>query len=276
MLSNENIVKRRGQTVSLFLFLTRFCEREAEAERDVFFWEKYLELAHHAGAGAEALPRRRSDARTANSLNSASFWISRSTWRTSVVGRIAWMVSTWTSSCPKNKVLRSDSDVVCVQVRRPKKTGTMLQLYFSDAFFSYPTIELRSRSRQCLQCPAPHVEGVVQARKKKCGFMVWCRERPAWWGALVKSWSRRPTLSSRFVSQGINSWRSWRSWHYCSVMSVKKVLTKILRPLRREVTFSFLRPNINPLPFHAPYFPFLFIDIIQRASNNTIEIQTKD
>ena len=36
----------------------------------------------------------------------------------------------------ENKVLRSDSDVVGVQVRRPKKTGTMLQLYFSDAFFS--------------------------------------------------------------------------------------------------------------------------------------------
>ena len=29
-----------------------------------------------------------------------------------------------------------------------------------------------SRSRRCLLRPAPHVEGVVQARKKKCGFMV--------------------------------------------------------------------------------------------------------
>ena len=31
----------------------------------------------------------------------------------------------------------------------------------------HDVLRLHSRSRQCLLCPAPHVEGVVQARKKK-------------------------------------------------------------------------------------------------------------
>ena len=167
MWSNEWILFRgRGHIVLLFLFSTGFCEREAEAERDVFFWEKYMELPHHAGAGAGALPRRRSDARTADSLNSASFWSSRSTSRT----------CSWTHCLDGLDVdfflPQEQSDQVWQRCRwRPgapsKETGTMLQLYSSDAFFSYPTIVLRSRSRQCLQCPAPHVEGVVQARKKK-------------------------------------------------------------------------------------------------------------
>ena len=43
---------------------------------------------------------------------------------------------------------------------------------------------LHSRSHRCL--PAPHVEAWCEQGKKKCGFMVCCRERPAWWGALVK------------------------------------------------------------------------------------------
>ena len=92
----------------------------------------------------------------------------------------------------------------------------MLQLYSSDAFFSYPTIVLRSRSRQCLQCPAPHVEGVVQARKKKCWFMVCCRERPAWWGALVKvdipfKYSAQVGRTTEWKEKRLHIWLSGRT-----------------------------------------------------------------
>ena len=83
----------------------------------------------------------------------------------------------------KNKVL--DSVGAGVQVHRLRETGAMEQLCHSNAFFSSTLLSsASSRSRRGLQRPAPHAEGVAQARKKKCGFMVCCRECiPVWWGA---------------------------------------------------------------------------------------------
>ena len=61
----------RARTASQLLLFDGFCKKETEAGRDVFFGEKYGETPHRAGSGC--LTRQRSDARTANSLNRASF-----------------------------------------------------------------------------------------------------------------------------------------------------------------------------------------------------------
>ena len=43
----------RGEVVrcAWIVFLTGLCEKETEAGRDVFFWEKNMELPHRGGAG---------------------------------------------------------------------------------------------------------------------------------------------------------------------------------------------------------------------------------
>ena len=65
----------------------------------------------------------------------------------------------------ENKVLRSDSDVVGVQVRRPKKTGTMGQLYSFAASSPLPSCTSQPESpvpsAPCTTC------GRRGARKKK-------------------------------------------------------------------------------------------------------------
>jgi len=73
--------------------------------------------------------------------------------------------------------------------RRPdassEQTGTMGQLYHSAAFFSYSII-MYSKPKFAVSLAPCTTCGSRAASKKKCGFMVCCRERPAWWGALVK------------------------------------------------------------------------------------------
>ena len=90
----------------------------------------------------------------------------------------------------KNKVLHSD--VAGVLGHRLGETGTMEHLYFFNAFFCYPAI-------MYFTAGVAGVAGVFSALhqmwkasckqgKKKCGFIVCCRECiPAWWGALVKT-----------------------------------------------------------------------------------------
>ena len=60
----------------------------------------------------------------------------------------------------------------CRPGAQSEETGTMGQLYYPAAFFSYPAIMyftagVAGRSRRSLHRSAPHVEGELQARKKK-------------------------------------------------------------------------------------------------------------
>ena len=163
-------------------FSTRLCDNETDAGRDVFFGENIWNfLSKRRRLTARAFPTRESQLKE---RFSASFGAPGAR-----QGQVSFDARPGRS---RRRLLPARKQSARMQQRcrwrpgrRPKKTGTMGQLYHSAAFFSYPAIVLRSRSRQCFQCPAPHVEGGVQARKKKCWFMVCCRERPAWWGALV-------------------------------------------------------------------------------------------
>ena len=83
----------------------------------------------------------------------------------------------------ENKVLRSDSDVVGVQVHRPKKRAPWAALL------------LLAIVMDCFSALRHHKEGrrgklVSENKKKKCLFMVCCREHSAWWSALVKNVSQ--------------------------------------------------------------------------------------
>ena len=119
----------------------------------------------------------------------------------------------------ENKVLRSDSDVVGVQVRRPKKTGTMGQLYSSAAFFSYPTMMYFGCTAGVASVffALHHMwKAWCKQGKKKCWFMVCCRERPAWWGALVKvdipfKYSAQVGRTTEWKEKRLHIWLSGRT-----------------------------------------------------------------
>ena len=71
--------------------------------------------------------------------------------------------------------------------RRPgalsDETDTTGQFYSSTAFFSCPTIMCFTAG---VFSALHHMwKAWCKQGKKKCWFMVCCRERPAWWGALV-------------------------------------------------------------------------------------------
>ena len=122
--------------------------------------------------------------------------------------------------------------------RRPKKTGTMGQSYSFDAFFSYPTIIYFKPESPVPSAPCTTCGSRGASKEKKVwvhGFL--CRERPAWWGALAENETR--TYSS---TSNISCEKS--SWAIISTIS-----------------FSFLRPNINPSHFTHRSF---FFDIIKK------------
>ena len=140
-------------------FFTGFCEKKTEAGRDVFYGEAYTKLHHkRRSRRLTATAFRSSDSK----LNSDSFWSSRSIWST--VWCTAWKVSTSSSSCTRTKCSTAAemSSASWCAVWRNGHHGTVLLLH---CFLLLPYHHvLHSR---CLQRPAPHVEGVVQARKKK-------------------------------------------------------------------------------------------------------------
>ena len=157
----------RGEGVHCagIIFLTGLCEKETKAGRDVFTWEKVYETPSP----------RRSRRPTAKGVtmqatsNSASF-------------RSIKMCSLSTAlKSPdvdfflhKNKVLHSD--VVGVLVHLLGETGTMEQLYSSNAFFSLYHIVIHFKpespvsSAPCSTCGRRGK--LVSENKKKCWFMV--------------------------------------------------------------------------------------------------------
>ena len=82
----------------------------------------------------------------------------------------------------------------CRPGAQSEETGTMGQLYHSAAFFSYSIImyskpEFAVSLAPCFFPFACTTCGrrVASKEKKKCGFIVCCRECPVWWGTLLKS-----------------------------------------------------------------------------------------
>ena len=120
--TNANTIEgERARTASQLLLFDGFCKKETEAGRDVFFGEKYGETPHRAGSGC--LTRQHSDARTANSLNRASFWSASITSGTYIIlmhGLFGLSVDFFLHD---NEVLKRDRDcdVVGAQVHRLKK-----------------------------------------------------------------------------------------------------------------------------------------------------------
>ena len=133
-------------------------ERDGVRER-CFLWRRvYGTPSQRRSRRLTATAFRSSDSK----LNSNSFWSSRSISSASCDAR---------SGRSRHRVLPAQEQSARVGQRcrrRPcalsDETDTTGQLYSSTAFFSCPTIISR-----CLQRPAPHVEGVVQARKKSVG-----------------------------------------------------------------------------------------------------------
>ena len=141
-------------------FLTGLSDNETDAGRDVFFGENIWNPLTTKEAYRESVPDAGKPTQRALQR---FFWSSRSTSRASVwFDARAWKVSKSTSSCPKDKVLRFGQRCC----RRPKKTGTMGQLYSSDAFFSYPTI---NSSRSLLYSALHHMWKPWSKQKKSVG-----------------------------------------------------------------------------------------------------------
>ena len=184
--SNRNTIEgERAGTVSQLFFSDGLFEKGMEAGRDVFFGEKYMELPHRAGSGC--LPRRRFDARTANS-NRASFWSSRSTSSTSsVIWRTAFDVGIFLH---KNKVLRFGQRCCPRPGASSDETGTMMmgKFYYSDAFFSYPVIMYFTAGFAGVFSAPHHMWKPWCKQKKSVGSWFWCRERPAWLGSSREGW----------------------------------------------------------------------------------------
>ena len=159
-------------------FFTGFCEKETESGRDYFYGEAYTELHHSGGAGG--LPRRRSDPRTAN-------W-------TAIHFGAPGAFEVLFDARPgrsRHRVLPALGQSAQPRPRcrrRPgalsDETDTTGQFYSSTAFFSCPTIMCFTAG---IFSALHHMwKAWCKQGKKKCWFMVCCRERPAWWGALVK------------------------------------------------------------------------------------------
>ena len=145
-----------------------------------------MELPHHARAGAGGLPRLRSDARTANSLNRASFGSpgarqgqvlldalpGRSRRRLLPAPRTKCSGLTAMSLASRCAVQRKRAP--CYSCTSPMLSSPTLPSYFAAGVASVFSALHHMWKAWCKQ------------GKKKCWFMVCCRERPAWWGALVK------------------------------------------------------------------------------------------
>ena len=149
-------------------FSTRLCDNETDAGRDVFFGENIWNfLPQRRRLTARAFPTRESQLKE---RFSASFGAPGARQGHLTHGLEGLDVDFFLH---KDEIFECNSDVVGVQVHRLRETGAMEQLCHSNAFFSSTLLSsASSRSRRCLQRRASHVEGVVQARKKKCGFMV--------------------------------------------------------------------------------------------------------
>ena len=180
-------MRGRGRALRRNNFSTGLCEKEAESGRDVCCRESIQSslTAQEQKAYHDGVPDVGKPTRTALQL---FFWSWRSTSR-ALDARPGRSRRRLLPSQGRN--LRMQQRCRCRPGAQSEETGTMGQLYHSAAFFSYSIImyskpEFAVSLAPCFFPFACTTCGSRGASKKKCWFMVWCRERPAWWGALVK------------------------------------------------------------------------------------------
>ena len=155
----------RGEGVHCagIIFLTGLCEKETEAGRVVFFWKHETPSPRRSRR-----PNTKDVAMQANSYR-ASFRSIKMCYLTH--GLEGLDVDFFLH---KNKVLHSD--VVGVLGHRLEETGTMEQLYSSNAFFSSTLTIIHFKpespvpSAPCSTCGRRGK--LVSENKKKCWFMV--------------------------------------------------------------------------------------------------------
>ena len=169
------------------LFLTGLCDNETDADRDVFFgvyiWN-FL-TTERQEANCDSVPDAGKSTRTALQRFSLELKEHVKGMCHSTNGLDGLDVGFFLH---ENKVLFSnrDNDVVRVLVRRLKKRLSWESS--STPMLSSPTLPSCTSQPDSQVSLAPRTTcGSRGASKKKCGFMVCCRECiPVWWGALVK------------------------------------------------------------------------------------------
>ena len=157
----------RARTASQLLLFDGFCKKETEAGRDVFFGEKYGETPHRAGSGC--LTRQRSDARTANSLNRASFWSASITSGTYIIFMHGLFGLSVDFFLHDNEVLKRDRDcdVVSVQVHRLRKRAPWDSC--TPSLLSSPLPSCTSQPEKPVPSAPCTTCGRRRARKKSVG-----------------------------------------------------------------------------------------------------------
>ena len=168
----------RQRKYPTFLEMLRNCGNVSKRALDGF---SSCEKLTEAGAGCQS--RQRSDVgkptRTALHFGAQG----ASTSRGNLILRTAWKISFSTSSCMRTKCSgrTAMSWASRCTVRRNVRHGQHSFCWRSSWIASVP-------------CVITKKEGVVRlyrkTRKKKCLFMVCCREHSAWWSALVKNVSQ--------------------------------------------------------------------------------------
>ena len=148
------------RTASQLFFSTGLCEKETEAGRDVFFGEKYLEIPHNRGAGGlTATAFRRTATRSALHFGAPG-------------ARHGKVLIDARPGRSRHRVLPALGQSAQARPRCRRRPGAPSEgnghhgaVVLLHCFLLLPYHHvLHSR---CLQRPASHVEGVVQARKKK-------------------------------------------------------------------------------------------------------------
>ena len=141
----------------------------------------------------------------------------------------------------KDEVLECNSGIVVDHLHSLKKrvpwTVVPLRCFLLLPYYH----ALHSWSCRCLQCPAQHVEGVMQARKKKCGSWFDAESAPLGWGGLVKMKQEH---------------KSWVSRPHCGTMASSRKIGRVLLP---AVQIS--------IPSHFTHrdFPFLFFEFFRSS-----------
>ena len=163
---------------NIITFFLRGWARKRRSPGEIISMEKRIRNSITNG-GAGGLPRRRSDPRTAN-------------WTAIHFGAPGAFEVLFDARPGKSRhrVLPAQEQSAQPRPRcrrRPgalsDETDTTGQFYSSTAFFSCPTIMCFTAG---VFSALHHMwKAWCKQGKKKCWFMVCCRERPAWWGALV-------------------------------------------------------------------------------------------
>ena len=172
-------MRGRGRALRRNNFSTGLCEKEAESGRDVCCRESIQSslTAQEQKAYHDVVPGVGKPTRTALHR---FFWSWRSTSRAldARPGR-----SRRRLLPSQGRSARMQQRYRCRPFAQSEETGTMGQLYSSAAFFFYPTtMHFTAGVAGAFSALHNMWKAWCKQEKKKCGFMVCYRERPAWWG----------------------------------------------------------------------------------------------